>query len=335
MKISKKIARKILFPAAMLAGIDKVIRRQSSNSILNIMYHGVVLNNSTYFSPRHIYKTMFEKQLAYYKENFDVISIPEAFHYKKNNIIPKKKSITISFDDGFQNNFQTALPLLEKYNVKTTFFVSSVCTSREYPNYLWSELIAALNYFYKKQVIYLGDIKFENLVNIEMNISLTNFLKSRSYKAREQYIIELDNKYKLISKLETLPSEIWRLMNKDELIKLSDSKVVEIGSHGHLHHNLGNIDLVDAKKELLLSKKLLEETIDKEVNMIAYPDGSYNSEVKSISQDLGFVYQMAVNYLKEEDAHDMRIMNRHGISSTTTFESNMIFLNAAFKTKGL
>ncbi len=168
-----------------------------------------------------------------------------------------------------------------------------------------------------------------------MNISLTKYLKSCSYEKREQHISELETNYKLRNKLETLPPEIWRLMDKDELIRLSDSKVVEIGSHGHLHYNLGNIDLVDAKKELKLSKQLLEETIGKEVNMIAYPDGSYNNEVKNISQDLGYIYQMAVSYLKTEDAYDMRIMNRHGISSTTTFESNMIFLSTAFNSKGV
>ena len=277
----------------MKLGIDKLIRHQSSNSILNIMYHGVVTDNSNYFSPRHIHKDTFEKQLKFYKKEFDVISIPEAFYYVNNNIKLKRKAITISFDDGFQNNFKTALPLLEKHKINTTFFVSSICTSRKYPNYLWSELIAALNYFYRDQVIYLGDIKFKNLVNIEMNISLTKYLKSCSYEKREQHISELETNYELRNKLETLPPEIWRLMDKDELIRLSDSKVVEIGSHGHLHYNLGNIDLVDAKNELELSKQLLEETIGKEVNMIAYPDASYNDEVKNISQDLGYIYQMA------------------------------------------
>jgi len=36
----------------------------------------------------------------------------------------------------------------------------------------------------------------------------------------------------------------------------------------------------------------------------------------------------------EADFDDPRILNRHGISATTTFESNIFMINKAFKSKG-
>jgi hypothetical protein len=52
------------------------------------MYHGVVLKNSDFFSPRHITIDQFERHLVYFRREFDIISIPEAFKYKKSGNTP-------------------------------------------------------------------------------------------------------------------------------------------------------------------------------------------------------------------------------------------------------
>ena len=84
-----------------------------------------------------------------------------------------------------------------------------------------------------------------------------------------------------------------------------------------------------------MSKDLLQGVIEKEINIVAYPFGSYNMEIKDAAGKLGYNYQMAVDYIYPEDVNDMRILNRHGIPSTTTFEANILLLNNAFRKKGL
>ncbi len=331
MNFKKRISRKLLFPIAMRLGIDKVISSLTPNSILNIMYHGVVEQDSCFFSPRHLSKEQFEQQLIYLKKNFNIIRLHEAF---ENNIDTSKKTITISFDDGFKNNLDTALPLLEKHQVPATFFISSVCTEEMDHRFLWSELIAGLNYFYKDQWISVGEHEYKNLIDANNN-SLADFLKRQTPKKRDILLKEMADKYDLVNKITSLPEEIWKLMAKEELIQFSKSKFVDIGSHGHLHYNLGEISLEEAKSELLKSKQKLSEVLGQEINMIAYPDGSYTEKVKDIAEDLGYQYQLAVSYHYDQDKTDKRILNRHGIASTTTFDSNMLSLNLAFKNKAI
>jgi hypothetical protein len=76
---------------------DKIVRNITNHSILNLMYHGVVLKNSDFFSPRHITIDQFERHLVYFRREFDIISIPEAFKYKKSGNTPPPENINYLF----------------------------------------------------------------------------------------------------------------------------------------------------------------------------------------------------------------------------------------------
>jgi len=335
MKYTKRVARKIVIPIAMGLRADKLVRCFGASRILNVMYHGVVKKDSNYFSPRHLVVEQFEEHLKYYKKNFDVISVEEAFFNIQNGVKTKNNTITISFDDGYKNNHEVALPLLEKYNIPATIFVSSLCASDGIDKCLWSEYIAALNYYHRDELIRIGNYSFSNGYEPNKQITLVDFIKQASCRDRDAFIQNLVEEYDLRNKLDSIPDEVWKLMSKNELIELSRSKNISIGSHGHLHYNFGAISIDNARKDMLYSKEQLENTLDKKINMIAFPDGSYNDEVKNVAEKLGFSHQLAVTYRSSTDHNDNRIMNRHGISSGTTFDSNMLYLNRVFKRKGI
>lgn len=335
MNITREIAKKVIFPTMMGVGMDAVVRGFSQNNLLNVMYHGVVEKDSTFFSPRHIEKNKFESHLKYLKKNFNIISFYEAFDMLKNNIKPDRKTITISFDDGYKNNLDTALPLLEKYNIPTTFFISGICVENKGDECLWPDIIAALRFFYTDKVIVLRDYKFLNLIEQHSGIHIHDIFKKASYELRKELLSELIESYDLKEKLFSLDNEIWELVTATELLELSKSKIVDIGSHGYIHYNLGNVELENAKSELVKSKELIEKTIQKPIDLLAYPDGSYSDEVKDLAMSLGYNYQLAVDYINANDANDKRIMNRHCMSASTTFGSNMLMLSKSFHNKGI
>jgi peptidoglycan/xylan/chitin deacetylase (PgdA/CDA1 family) len=334
MKLSKKIARKYIFPVLVNSGLEKSFRLISSHSILNIMYHGVVPKTNHSFSPRHFSSEQFEQHIKYLKKEFDILSVKEAFENYRNDIKANHKAITISFDDGYKNNLKYALPLLEKYKIKTTFFISGVCAEEMETRILWPDVIACLCYFHRNEVIEIENYRFENMIDITSKIKISDFIKTLMPGNRERILTMLVNKYNLNDKLKQIPSEYWEMMNKEDIQKLSTSEIVEIGSHGYLHYNLGNIGESEAATELKKSKELLEGAGNAKVDMIAYPDGSYSNRLKDMAEDLEYDKQLAVDYKCSDDISDKRILNRHGLSPTTTFESNIFFLNKSFYSKG-
>jgi peptidoglycan/xylan/chitin deacetylase (PgdA/CDA1 family) len=333
MQLSKKIARNFVFPVLKSANLDRFLLAVSDKQLLNVMYHGVVKVDSTNFSPRHILDSQFEEQIKYFKKNFDILSIEEAFEVKKRKEKLKRKAVTITFDDGYLNNLTTALPILESYQVPVTFFISSACITNMTIQTLWSDLVAMALYGHK--TIEVNGILFEKGYSNNLGKNVYDYIKTLDVETRDKCLEKIILNYNLKEAFNKLPNEMWQMLNANELKKMADSKIVTIGSHGHLHYNLGNIPLRDAKIDITNSIQLLEACIGKKINAIAYPDGSYTDEVKDEAEKLGLIYQFAVNYKSKNDTADPRIMNRHGISSTTTFASNILYLSRSFQKKGI
>lgn len=66
----------------------------------------------------------FENHLQFIKKNYDVVSLSDLSKRIVNDKL-KGNEIAITFDDGYQDNLINALPLLEKYNIPATIFVTT------------------------------------------------------------------------------------------------------------------------------------------------------------------------------------------------------------------
>ena len=96
--------------------------KKSSAPVL--MYHGVGWENGPDWpNSLVIVPPLFEQQLQYLtQEGYHIISV-EQLAERFVNGESVDKYIALSFDDGYKNNYTEALPLLEKYQAKASFFV--------------------------------------------------------------------------------------------------------------------------------------------------------------------------------------------------------------------
>jgi peptidoglycan/xylan/chitin deacetylase (PgdA/CDA1 family) len=79
-----------------------------------INYHGVSAESAG----------NFERQLAYYAENFTGVSSADLDNFFRLRRWSKKRpGLIISFDDGLSSNYSVAAPLLDKYGFNGWFFV--------------------------------------------------------------------------------------------------------------------------------------------------------------------------------------------------------------------
>ncbi|MBU1148341.1 MAG: polysaccharide deacetylase family protein [Candidatus Omnitrophica bacterium] len=102
-----------------------------------LMYHRFGYENNTlYVAPEN-----FSRQMAYIKDKgYDVISLDELVGGIKNNRKFKHKTVVITTDDGYKDNYTYAYPILRKYNLPATMFIIANFIDNKEDYMTWSEI---------------------------------------------------------------------------------------------------------------------------------------------------------------------------------------------------
>ena len=330
MALVKSIARKIVFPVTVAMHLERLFSLLSENNKLILCYHGVVDVPQHGISLGPIATKQFEQHLSYFKHNFDVVSQDAIFDMYRSDFKPKRKTIALTFDDGYENNYTIAYPLLKKFNFAATMYVISQCLDDE-NSITWYDYIDFVRSEIDIAKLDLSVIGRPEIANID---ELRRLIKSLNINERKLLFEEIRKQVKIENYATQKNRQHWKLMNVRQIRELANSGLIEIGCHSHNHPNLGEIALTDAVSEITEGKQALESVTQKEVYSLAFPDGSYTDAVKKACRDAGFRNLLAVDYKCQSDFEDKSILPRAGVSSTTTFEANMVHINMAFKPSG-
>lgn len=86
-----------------------------------LMYHSISNKKGNEIQ---LSKDLFEAQLKFLKDNnYTTLSLDELYDFIIFNKPIPKKSVMITFDDGYVDNYSNAYPLLKKYNFRASIFV--------------------------------------------------------------------------------------------------------------------------------------------------------------------------------------------------------------------
>lgn len=297
------------------AGIKRINPYKTGRVIL--IYHGITKHARTDINSRFISTELFEKQIRYISTNFNVVTLSEYF---KGVNIPNKITCALTFDDGYLNNLTEAIPILEKYHVPATFFITTI-GGAEY-NVLWADMLdlhrltGPDTFTFNNTIFYKGRYEY-----VQNKISLKYLLKNSGWQLKKELVDIILSKNNFLNDWQYFP--YFKLLDQHQIVSLSNSKYAEIGSHGLYHNCLDKLPLPEVNFELVNSKAWLENIIQKEVTSIAYPNGSYTAEIIDLAEKTGYKTQLAVDYLFSKDELDPRIEKRFGINPYISFNNQI------------
>lgn len=240
------------------------------------MYHNVVGNSSEIFNLRTHRTVDFENQIRYLSKYF--------FHTKKQ----LSTKIEITFDDGLVNNYRFAKPILEKYGIPATFFISTENIDTDI--LLWPDLLEWLCSVRKAPVTFENVDYFPHPVHgIFINTQgkrLSHELKKKDINEITSFIGELQ--HTVDRPIPKLLVDTYRTMRSAEILELSQNSLFTIGSHSHKHIPLSGKNEADQYAQLKTSKEILEKITGKTIPDLAFPDGSYDETTLKLGIDLGY-----------------------------------------------
>lgn len=205
-----------------------------------LMYHSIAYEKG---NELRVPKDTFRQQMQIIKDNgFTPITLDDLYsHFNDETALPQKPLI-ISFDDGYKDNYENALPVLKEFGFKACAFVIT-CQIDDSTDFMTSAMLKEME---------------TNGVDIECHTVTHPHLKDLSYDK--------------------------------QLVELRDSK---------------------AKLEKLLNKK---------INYIAYPYGSYNADTVKLTQSFGYKMAFTTNEGPANKNQGILTLDRMYISNANSLD---------------
>ena len=292
------------------------------------MYHYVRdLKNSRYPEIKGMDVSLFKKQISFFKDNFNPVTIEEVIaHFDQGYQLPDKP-LLLTFDDGYIDNFTTVFPILQEEGIQGSFFIPGktftenvlldvnkihfilacapidelysdvvneidhLISNNEYNEMTKEEMIekyAVANRFDPKEVIFV-----KRILQMVLPEEIRNRISSELFK---KYVGIDEDKF---------ARELY--MNIDQ-IKCMKRNGMYIGLHGYDHYWLGKLDKDKMEKDIGRSMDVLSDVIDRNSFIMNYPYGNYNDDVLSYLRSKGCKLGMTTEVRVADTEKDDRLL---------------------------
>jgi peptidoglycan/xylan/chitin deacetylase (PgdA/CDA1 family) len=260
---------------------------------------------------------LLERQLAFLRRWFHPIGIDDLLAFVRSRKALPKNAVLLTFDDGYRDNHDVALPILARHGVRATFFVATEYVERRRP--FWWDRVALLIKRSPRDHI---DIRYPEPLRLSLENTQAREAATRRVLriVKERAGLDLD---RLIDDLERASDVV---LGRQEERRIADETVMtwshvaalhragmHVQSHTCTHRVLQTLDAADLARELRRSRQMLEEVLGDPVCAIAYPVGkSVNAAphvkcaVRDAGYELGFTNGTGVNRLSALDPLDAR-----------------------------
>ena len=250
---------------------------------------------------------IFEKQLGFFKKWYKVITFKDLSTFASMNKIPWN-CLIITFDDGYEDNYHHAYPILQNMNLPATYFiVADLVGNHTDKGYWWDRA-----YYYFSRLAHRDDSRlFVRELNPEIGRLYEKFKHDPSALFSQLNKWDSSKINGLLDVLrDTLPKNQAGLEQENPLMNWEEinsmCKYAHFGSHTSTHANLAQADQARKTQEIDASKIKIEKNTKQLVTVFSYPCGNYNNDIKTEVQRAGYEFavttEVGVNCLDDRYA---------------------------------
>lgn len=262
------------------------------------MYHYTRdLKHSRYPEIKGLDVNLFREQIAFMKSNFNIVTMEQVLEAISTKDKLPEKALLLTFDDGYADNYNVAMPILEEYGVQGSFFIpGKTFTTHQLLDVNKIHYVLASANIYnlvedlKKEMDYYRGQEFQYAPTEELfakyavasrfDIKETVFVKQMLQTVLPEKLRNIISS-KLFAKYVGVTEEqlAYELYMSEEQIRTMKRHGMFIGIHGYDHYWLGNLPVEQMENDISLALDALDEFVDRKQWVMNYPYGNYNKDV--------------------------------------------------------
>jgi peptidoglycan/xylan/chitin deacetylase (PgdA/CDA1 family) len=286
-------------------------RWRSGLQAVILMYHRVSPDDVPWLLVPPVSPAGFEAQLQYLRSHYEIMSLDELLRNVSGRVHSGRCIASITFDDGYRDNFAYAFPLLKKYGVSATIFLTT--GSIDSHALLWWDKVGYALIHTKKDKLSvgeLGDYTVSNGRRRTVALKIISALKRIPDVEKNKLIDNLihDADVEIIQQLAEQAMLSW------DSIMVMAKDGISFGAHTVHHPILTNVPLETVDSEVRESKTRIENQIGLPVQFFAYPGGPFNSAIAKVVERCGFSGAVTTQPLWITDRCDPFVLGRMGVS---------------------
>jgi peptidoglycan/xylan/chitin deacetylase (PgdA/CDA1 family) len=274
------------------------------------MYHRFSENKK----PGYTSRAQFAKQLQYLSKYHRLMTLSELIQYRNSKQAIPNNTVIITVDDGYQDFYEVAYPLLHRYQIPSTLFV--VTGFIDGSLWLWPDQVSWLlgTKTRRDKEVTIGPVKL-----------LAGAQQPDDWQQLIDYLLTVDDdeKHRLIEHLATVwglnlpkqPPVEYAPMSWQQIREMQEAGV-EVGGHTISHPSLGKVSSKQARYELEGCMASLTEHLGEAPRAFCYPNGQpedYTEEIKALVQQVGYTCAV-VAFSENGESEGLYSLQRHSCS---------------------
>ena len=287
----------ILLTGMLKIGVFNAIRSVFPNTLTVLNYHRIdnpFREGFDTFKPNvSATPADFARQIDFVRKNYNVISCEYLDACLRGEKTLPAHAAMITFDDGYYDNFAHAYPALKTQNLPAVIFLTTgfIGNIGDDKSFYWDYVAACFYYTQNNHATLplLGDVSWSDEVSKEKIMHRWIEMLKKLPDEKKQDIIKSTDKILNVSLPEGIFSNLYLSWPQ---VREMHQNGIEFGSHTVSHPILTRIPLKDARNELNVSKKRIEDEIGKQqVISLAYPNGGisdFSSDVTKVVDEVGY-----------------------------------------------
>lgn len=286
-KVLKRIAKRTLIRAA--AGVAPITWKwRRRGSLVVLMYHRVLPKDSparkTEEPGMYVSPETFDLHLTELKRRFELVHLDEWLRRASGGLPLPKLACAITFDDGWRDNYEFALPVLVQHNAPATIF-------------LVSSYVGTAQRFWPNRLMDLLDKAFAKPGSVDFPEPLRGIIEPTLIQAGRRGVLRADDIDRVIQGAKRLdeaqirslveeaektcdhPTGAAEILSRSDVVQMAASGLVRFGSHTMTHLRLGGpIPSQELEREIAGSRSRLLDMLGQEIDLFCYPNGETSPE---------------------------------------------------------